>query len=233
MIPFKCYQYTGKEKIIFTVQQLHYSYLNFSKPQLTGCFFTELSKYLKYKKDVELRKSKQVQKALLKAEMTSTTDGKDPSLTFITFSSNFSSQAKKKRYNNSIYARKPVLDITETCEKLKNNINSATIIEQSANSQVRHYLKSLSRKKPLEKTINKLKDNYGQAQKKSKQKTDEYTEKINVAVVESTAKKDECKKPVNYHIKLLESGWIQDSTGNWVKDPNVEFDSDEDEPPSF
>lgn len=27
------------------------------------------------------------------------------------------------------------------------------------------------------------------------------------------------------------SGWIQDGSGKWVKDENVEFDSDEEEPP--
>ncbi|NWJ06778.1 SCNM1 protein, partial [Crypturellus undulatus] len=29
----------------------------------------------------------------------------------------------------------------------------------------------------------------------------------------------------------LSAGWIQDSSGKWVKDENAEFDSDEDEPP--
>lgn len=209
------------------------SFLSFTKQTiyLFLLFLAELSKYLQYKKEIELRKSKQIQKSLLKSE--SKADGKDSTLTFITFSSNFSSQAKKKRYNDLLHARKPVLDITETCEKLKNNISPATIIEQSANSQVRHYLKSLSRKKPLEKTINRLRETYGQAEKKPKQKTDEFPEKIN-SPIESTAKKEDYKnQPINYHIKLLESGWIQDSTGKWIKDPNVEFDSDEDEPPSF
>lgn len=27
------------------------------------------------------------------------------------------------------------------------------------------------------------------------------------------------------------SGWIPDGSGKWVKDENVEFDSDEEEPP--
>ncbi|NWU92918.1 SCNM1 protein, partial [Upupa epops] len=32
-------------------------------------------------------------------------------------------------------------------------------------------------------------------------------------------------------LQLRSSGWIQDGSGKWVKDENVEFDSDEEEPP--
>ena len=31
---------------------------------------------------------------------------------------------------------------------------------------------------------------------------------------------------------LCRSGWLQDANGKWYKDPDVEFDSDEEEPPS-
>lgn len=29
------------------------------------------------------------------------------------------------------------------------------------------------------------------------------------------------------------SGWVQDGSGKWVKDENVEFDSDEEDPPPW
>lgn len=32
---------------------------------------------------------------------------------------------------------------------------------------------------------------------------------------------------------FLSQGWLQDRSGKWVKDENVEFDSDEEEPPSL
>lgn len=32
---------------------------------------------------------------------------------------------------------------------------------------------------------------------------------------------------------FLSNGWLQDRSGQWVKDENVEFDSDEEEPPSL
>lgn len=38
---------------------------------------------------------------------------------------------------------------------------------------------------------------------------------------------------MQHYLMLKSSGWIQDKSGNWVKDENVEFDSDEEEPPSL
>ncbi|NWV29575.1 SCNM1 protein, partial [Origma solitaria] len=36
---------------------------------------------------------------------------------------------------------------------------------------------------------------------------------------------------LRHHLHLRSRGWLQDRCGNWVKDENAEFDSDEDEPP--
>ncbi|XP_039568972.1 sodium channel modifier 1 isoform X2 [Passer montanus] len=36
---------------------------------------------------------------------------------------------------------------------------------------------------------------------------------------------------LRHHLHLRSRGWIQDPSGNWVKDGNAEFDSDEEEPP--
>ncbi|NWV73534.1 SCNM1 protein, partial [Dasyornis broadbenti] len=36
---------------------------------------------------------------------------------------------------------------------------------------------------------------------------------------------------LRHHLHLRSRGWIQDPCGNWVKDGNAEFDSDEEEPP--
>nr|XP_057908937.1 sodium channel modifier 1 [Doryrhamphus excisus] len=38
---------------------------------------------------------------------------------------------------------------------------------------------------------------------------------------------------MEHYLKLKSDGWIQDRSGQWVKDQNVEFDSDEEEPPSL
>lgn len=38
------------------------------------------------------------------------------------------------------------------------------------------------------------------------------------------------RKELDHYLKLKSSGWLQDRSGKWVKDENVEFDSDEEEP---
>ncbi|XP_048880388.1 sodium channel modifier 1 [Brienomyrus brachyistius] len=40
----------------------------------------------------------------------------------------------------------------------------------------------------------------------------------------------ERRRELEHYLKLKSSGWVQDRCGNWVKDDNVEFDSDEDQP---
>lgn len=39
-------------------------------------------------------------------------------------------------------------------------------------------------------------------------------------------------KHTSFSSLLGSSGWVQDGSGKWVKDENVEFDSDEEEPPA-
>ncbi|XP_054842986.1 sodium channel modifier 1 [Eublepharis macularius] len=43
----------------------------------------------------------------------------------------------------------------------------------------------------------------------------------------------EKRQALEHYLRLKSSGWIQDGSGKWVKDENVEFDSDEDEPPAL
>ncbi|XP_004078398.1 sodium channel modifier 1 [Oryzias latipes] len=41
------------------------------------------------------------------------------------------------------------------------------------------------------------------------------------------------RREMEHYLKLKSNGWLQDGNGQWVKDNNVEFDSDEETPPSF
>ncbi|XP_028984721.1 sodium channel modifier 1 isoform X2 [Betta splendens] len=41
------------------------------------------------------------------------------------------------------------------------------------------------------------------------------------------------RKELEHYLKLKSDGWIRDPSGQWVKDENVEFDTDEDEPSSL
>ncbi|KAJ7985541.1 hypothetical protein DPEC_G00353150 [Dallia pectoralis] len=40
----------------------------------------------------------------------------------------------------------------------------------------------------------------------------------------------EKRREMDKYLKLKSAGWLQDRSGKWIKDNNVEFDSDEDEP---
>ncbi|XP_019126122.2 sodium channel modifier 1 isoform X1 [Larimichthys crocea] len=41
------------------------------------------------------------------------------------------------------------------------------------------------------------------------------------------------RRELEHYLKLKSEGWLQDRSGKWVKDENVEFDSDEEDPPSL
>ncbi|XP_061633794.1 sodium channel modifier 1 isoform X1 [Phyllopteryx taeniolatus] len=41
------------------------------------------------------------------------------------------------------------------------------------------------------------------------------------------------RRELEHYLKLKSDGWLRDPSGRWVKDGDVEFDSDEDEPPSL
>ncbi|XP_073495487.1 sodium channel modifier 1 isoform X2 [Phyllobates terribilis] len=50
---------------------------------------------------------------------------------------------------------------------------------------------------------------------------------------EDPADDPERTRVMEHYLSLRSSGWIPDGAGKWVKDENVEFDSDEDEPPAI
>ncbi|KAL1780202.1 Sodium channel modifier 1 [Sigmodon hispidus] len=41
------------------------------------------------------------------------------------------------------------------------------------------------------------------------------------------------RRVLNHYLTLRSSGWVPDGRGRWIKDENVEFDSDEEEPPEL
>uniref|UniRef100_A0A8D2AL39 Sodium channel modifier 1 n=1 Tax=Sciurus vulgaris TaxID=55149 RepID=A0A8D2AL39_SCIVU len=41
------------------------------------------------------------------------------------------------------------------------------------------------------------------------------------------------RRALDHYLTLRSSGWIPDGRGRWIKDENVEFDSDEEEPPDL
>ncbi|KAL0274832.1 UNVERIFIED_CONTAM: hypothetical protein PYX00_002861 [Menopon gallinae] len=189
----------------------------------------ELSWHLQRKRDVEYKKCKQIQKQFLKTGRLSVPIMETKESSPLAYIARSLSQSKKG-FNKFNRDRKFVLDIPETC-KIKSNISAPVIIEQSANSQVRHYLKSLSRKRPLEKAVNTLRASYGcRHQGQNREKTEGKPEQSRTVQSQGSSSSGKANEA---QLKIFESGWIKDAEGNWVKDPEVEFDSDEDEPPTF
>ncbi|KAM9488109.1 sodium channel modifier 1 isoform 2-T2 [Clarias gariepinus] len=47
---------------------------------------------------------------------------------------------------------------------------------------------------------------------------------------ESEPVTEQRRNELEHYLKLKSNGWLQDPSGKWVKDENVEFDSDEEEP---
>ncbi|XP_036440251.1 sodium channel modifier 1 [Colossoma macropomum] len=47
---------------------------------------------------------------------------------------------------------------------------------------------------------------------------------------ESEPLTEQRRRELEHYLKLKSAGWLQDPSGKWVKDENVEFDSDEEEP---
>lgn len=187
---------------------------------------SELSWYLQKKRDLEYKKCKQIRKQFLKTGRLSVPIMETKEVSSLAYIAHSLSHPKKG-FNKFSKDRKFVLDISETC-KMKSNI-TAPAVKQSANSQVRRYLKSLSRKRPLEKTVNILRSNYGSRQRvQNREKTEVKSEQSRMT--QGSSSSDIAKEA---QLKMLESGWIKDADGNWMKDPEVEFDSDEEEPPAF
>lgn len=105
----------------------------------------------------------------------------------------------------------------------------------STTSVVRHYLKGIQRQRALQKTVERCRESYLAAtttatisttttQTVTEQKTKIPQEKHSDCHYEG--KTDNSSRDV----QLRMSGWIKSSDGQWMKDPEVEFDSDEEAP---
>ncbi|KAL7874287.1 hypothetical protein SRHO_G00052570 [Serrasalmus rhombeus] len=71
--------------------------------------------------------------------------------------------------------------------------------------------------------------NQGQNGKQMKKKDAKRDSKA-VSLSESEPWTEQRRSELEHYLKLKSAGWLQDPSGKWVKDENVEFDSDEEEP---
>lgn len=196
----------------------------------------ELSRYLLHKRESEIKKLKAEQTKFLRTGMVkepvrhgtlpATPQGSKLLVTQVPYNKRRFGLQRKTTLD--MYMIPKEADIPEVATK--NNLLP------SASAQVRRYLKELWKKKPLEKTVEKCRENYGESLTQTKNEQDcptlrlEQSEKHEIQCSEGDITIQ--KKQAEYEMKLRMSGWIKNEDGKWVQDPDVEFDSDE-EPPKF
>jgi len=177
---------------------------------------SELSKYIKRKQELQLDDLKKVQ-------MSSLNDGGDDCSVLQLVNSGYTEKAKRRISDTS---RKRILEIPSFMNETGKIVPEEDKSPSSA-SQVRTYLKGLNRKPSLEVSVEKQKESYPS-------QSDPLSSSTQSLENQCPEPKKECtpesisKAKEDFQRSL--SGWIKDSTGQWVKDPNAEFDSDEEMP---
>ncbi|KDR20217.1 Sodium channel modifier 1 [Zootermopsis nevadensis] len=203
---------------------------------------SELSKYLLHKRELDTKKLKSEQRRYLctglvesmgHRALSGEAQGNKLLITQVAYSS-----CSKQRLG---LQRKPILDIENISKETEiPGVATKNNVFPSASAQVRQYLKGLWKKKPLEKTVEKCRENYGEGWAKSLNNVvDISLPDCPESILEDTATSSRpCseedvarKKKADHELKLKMSGWIKNADGKWVQDPDVEFDSDEHEPP--
>ncbi|KAI4893303.1 hypothetical protein NFI96_019701 [Prochilodus magdalenae] len=83
---------------------------------------------------------------------------------------------------------------------------------------------AIGKNNPEQPTYGDTNQNQGQAEKQMKKKSKP------ASLSESEPLTEQRRRELEHYLKLKSAGWLQDPSGKWVKDENVEFDSDEEEP---
>lgn len=175
---------------------------------------------------------------------------KIPSNASLTPQPAYSSCIKKKIKKGSKFDRKQVVDII-----VDNKASSAEIPKvnngQSAKSLVRSYLKDIQKKKDFGAEVEKARRNFGRVpaswhnSNQNKQSKADSTESVTLAEQNKTTAPETStttsqtetspvdKERANYYLNLRARGWKKDLSGNWIKDEDAEFDSDEEQPVEY
>ncbi|KAK9504812.1 hypothetical protein O3M35_008995 [Rhynocoris fuscipes] len=184
----------------------------------------ELNKYIKRNEQLEIEKIKKEQQVYL--ENCKKTDLANSKLTsmvlgpkdyFASSSSDLNPIGRRKVIEVPKVYRKPVVQPTTD---VKNSFH------QSSSSQLRKYLKSIKKKRQLEEKVAKEKSGYSSGISNVSHGTEpapiknQGGSKVPINVAASSL-------PADSDLSRNLSGWIKDKFGNWIKDPEAEFDTDE------
>ncbi|XP_023719458.1 sodium channel modifier 1 isoform X2 [Cryptotermes secundus] len=203
---------------------------------------SELSKFLVHKREADTRKLKAEHrrylhsglavKSMSHAPLPGQVQGNKLFVTQVTHSG-----GSKLKFG--LQQRKMILDIQNVSKEAElSGVVTKNAVLPSASAQVRQYLKGLWKKKPLEKTVEKHRENYGEGWTKplsiahNNSVTDCAESKVENPAAAARSWSDEDiakKKKADHDLKLRMNGWIKNADGMWVQDPDVEFDSDEHE----
>ncbi|XP_075231711.1 sodium channel modifier 1-like isoform X2 [Lycorma delicatula] len=163
----------------------------------------ELDKYLKRKEELEFVDMKKKQKLYIQAEArTKSVLGSGGKIN------------KMAKLN-----RRPILELPS----VDDNVNSF-----NSSGHLKRYLKILSKKPSFTDAVKKLKEYIP---------PNSSTSVSNFKVVDQNVLPTSTKISISngssfrHEMELKMSGWLKDSSGNWMKDPDAEFDSDEGDGP--
>ncbi|KAJ9574664.1 hypothetical protein L9F63_008196 [Diploptera punctata] len=178
----------------------------------------ELSRYLLHKRESEIKKLKAEQTMFMRTgtvmepirhgSLPPTQQISNLLVTQVPYNKRRLGQARKITLDMHIIPKEA--DIPEIATK--NNLLP------SASAQVRRYLKGLWKKKPLEKTVEKSRENYGESLTQLKNETDcpvfrlERSEKLESRCSEENTIQ---KKKTEYEMKLRMNGWIKNEEDKW------------------
>uniref|UniRef100_A0A023EZF9 Sodium channel modifier 1 n=1 Tax=Triatoma infestans TaxID=30076 RepID=A0A023EZF9_TRIIF len=178
----------------------------------------ELNKYIIRNEQLELQKIKKEQQLFLetcrKVELANSRNNAD----LLGPKSNVPSELKAGIRRKVIEL--PLIDNqlpTSSCEPRK---------PSSSSSQLRKYLKGIKKKQSIEKVVDREKSTYSFRNNDSKDEIQLYTT-TNCDTVQITANKTQLISQAESDLSRNLSGWIKDKSGNWIKDPEAEFDTDD------
>ncbi|XP_039295980.1 sodium channel modifier 1 [Nilaparvata lugens] len=128
---------------------------------------------------------------------------------------------KAAKFKHLEMKRKPRLDVIDS-----NKLPPKKIVPRSATSQLKSYIKKSAQTQSFTELVDEMRE--GSLCSTTRTIIGE------LSIKKKLSRKTECPKTehshVNEDIERRMSGWLKDASGNWVKDPDAEFDSDEEMP---
>lgn len=124
---------------------------------------------------------------------------------------------KAAKFKHIGMKRKPRLDVIDSSK-----LSSKTPVPRSASSQLKSYIKKSSKTQSFTELVGEMRE---RPLFRSTRTIDE-TPSMKKKPLRET-RRSETVTPVNQDIERHMSGWLKDASGNWIKDSEAEFDSDE------